>query len=333
MKPFARLGTAFLGLMLGSIVALMSGAPASAATFPLLGGIKIIGGSGSYTSSYSGNYSGSNCGTIDLLSHLGLDIGAYGKYTSMYNASTNKSIDEITAQVDTNGDGRADKTVKVGKDRLQGKWMGSGVYGGYVNVGGQQKYWLSTGDSHWNIINSYASVCGGVAVKVLLNCICGYGMLNGGQYGYGSSTSYHNSGGYNNSNNTSHRYEYRWWNYSSHQWAYRNAGCNSTSQYRMWDNNRSGWGSWTNCRGNNHNGGYDHNRENNGHQNNGNGNGNGNNGGGNNNGGYNSNQSLPITGTSVATVVGLGLVLASAGAMAIVVTRRRRLAAMVGEPA
>src|SRR5262245_20742282 len=130
MKFTMRLGATMAGLALGGAAALVAASAASA-------GGPALGGSHSDRGSYSSN----NCGTLVIIKALKLDL-SMGRHTSMWDMPDRDDIDELTAEVYSNGDGRADRHVKVGKDRLMGKKMGDGVWGGSHMIGGNKKFWL-----------------------------------------------------------------------------------------------------------------------------------------------------------------------------------------------
>ncbi|GAA2525817.1 hypothetical protein GCM10010201_25650 [Pilimelia columellifera subsp. columellifera] len=328
----ARLSAGLAGLMLGGVSAVVLAAPASAATGPKLGGVvsSLLGGGSSYGNSGhgGGNYGGSggggsygwsgggnygggsgygsgnsgNCGTLQILASLGLDM-SFGKHMSMYDMPDKGSLDEVTAEVDVNGDGRVDKKIKVGKNRLQGKRMHDGIWGGQSVVNGKKKFWLASSSKSITIVKSYATICGGITMRILMNCICGYGVIGGGG----------NHGGKPNPRPTVTPTP-------------GDDDCKGQWRDGKWrpgkcDNN-----------GNHGNNGCDHRNNGNNDCDNGN-NGNENYSGGNNdgdddgnNGGGDNDVTLPVTGGALGGVVGAGVMLASAGGLAIVITRRRRQA-------
>ncbi|GGK02201.1 hypothetical protein GCM10010123_35230 [Pilimelia anulata] len=174
-------------MILGGATALVSVTPASA-TIPGLG--SVLGDQYKNADSYANN---GGCGTLEIVKSLGLDL-SWGSKMSTWDMPDHGSVDEITAEVDTDGDGRSDKKVKVGKDRLLGKKMDDGLWGGSHLVGGKKQYWLASSDKGWNIVKSYATVCSGVAMYVAMNCLCGYGVLGGWMYGYDDDGRDHDKG-------------------------------------------------------------------------------------------------------------------------------------------
>ncbi|HEX5740379.1 MAG TPA: hypothetical protein VFY17_02355 [Pilimelia sp.] len=171
MKFSARLGAALVGLIVGGTAALATASPA-AATIPNLSSIFGGGKKGGYT------YNNGNCGTLEIIKKLGLNLSA-GQHMSMWDMPDYGDVEEITAEVDTDGDGASDKKIKVGKDRLGGKQKSDGVWGGTHMDGGKKKYWLASSHKSWNIVKSYATKCRGVSMYVVMNCVCGYGLLDG----------------------------------------------------------------------------------------------------------------------------------------------------------
>ncbi|GGK42224.1 hypothetical protein GCM10010124_38850 [Pilimelia terevasa] len=314
MKLSARFGAACVGLLLGGVTALVSVTPASA-TIPLgglLGGV-TGGSSGGGKSAARGHYDkarsyvdSGGCGTLEIIKKFGLDMNT-GSRMSMWDMPDHGSLDEVTAEVDTDGDGRADRKVKVGKDRLTGKKMKDGVWGGSHMSGGKKKYWLASSSGGWNIVRSYATVCSGVAMYVAMNCVCGYGLLGGWMYGYDDDRGWrdHDDRGDRDDDSGDCRRRCDDDNVTPVP-GDKGVNCRVTICAGSSASSRDDY---------DHDDDYDDDDEEY----------------------YDDDDSdddtLPVTGLALGGVVGVGLLLASAGALAIVATRRRRTATADGTTA